>query len=198
MAEDRDIDRPADAPGDAGTTGEGFHRLITAAEARRLTGPLEIVANADERVAVATRFDLVALDRFEARLELVCDGEDLVVSGSIDADVVQRCVATDLPLPVRVESTIAVRYVPLARLEAAENEAEIELGEQDLDIIGVPPGTKMDLGDMLSDSLYLALYPFPRHPDADTFLKERGVQSEAEAGAFGALAALRDKLSGPE
>jgi len=184
---------------DRATGGEAnaFHRVLTLAEARRQPLPLVIVADDVERAAIAARFDLVALDRLEASLDLAFDGSDVMnVSGSVSGNVVQRCVATDEPLPARVQTPVDVRYVPLDRLEAAENEAEIELGEQDLDIVGYTSG-KVDLGEMIADTLYLALNPFPRHPDADAFLKARGVKSEGEAGAFGALAALRDKLGSP-
>lgn len=176
----------------------GFHRLVTLAEVRRQTAAMPIIADADERAAIAARFDLIALDRLEATLDCVVTGDVLRVSGVLHGDVVQRCVATGEPLSARVETPVDVSYVPLGKLEAAENEAEIELGENDLDIIGYPVGGRIDLGEMVADSLYLALQPFPRHPDADAFLKARGVQSEAEAGAFGALAALRDKLSGSD
>jgi uncharacterized metal-binding protein YceD (DUF177 family) len=182
------------ASGDA-SIANAFHRWMTLAEIRRHAAPLTINANADERAAIAVRFDLVGLDRLDARLTFRFDGDILSVGGDVSGDVVQRCVATDEPLPSRVTTPLDVRYVPLEKLEAAEQEAEIELGAHDLDIIGYT-GSKIDLGEMIADTLYLALDPFPRLANADDFLKERGVKSENEVGAFGALAALRDKLSG--
>jgi hypothetical protein len=44
----------------------------------------------------------------------------------------------------------------------------------------------------------LALDPFPRSSEAGDALREAGVLSEEEAGPFGALKELRDKLSGKE
>ncbi|HEV2747118.1 MAG TPA: DUF177 domain-containing protein, partial [Allosphingosinicella sp.] len=44
-------------------------------------------------------------------------------------------------------------------------------------------------------TLALSLDPFPRSPAAAEALKAAGVKSEEEAGPFGALAALRDKLN---
>lgn len=176
-------------------TANAFHRWLTLAEVRRQSGPLTISASADECAAIAARFDLVALDRLDARLTFRFDGDMLSVGGEVSGAVVQRCVATDEPLPSRVITPLDVRYVPLEKLEAAEHEADIELGTHDLDIIGYT-SSKIDLGEMIADTLYLALDPFPRRPDADAFLKARGVKSEGEAGAFGALAALRAKLSG--
>lgn len=184
-----------DNAGSDAAAGNAFHRWLTLAEVRRQSGPLTITASAEERAAIAARFDLVSLDRLDARLTFRFDGDTLSVGGDVSGHVVQRCVATDEPLTSTVTTPLDVRYVPLEKLEAAENEAEVELGEQDLDIIGYTSG-KVDLGEMIADTLYLALDPFPRRPDADAFLKARGVKSEGEAGAFGALAALRDKLSG--
>lgn len=179
----------------AHTEDNGFHRPLTLAEARRQTGPLTVTADEAERTAIARRFGLAALNRLDAQLNFAFDGVVVNVTGTVEGDVVQRCVATDEPLPARVVTPVDVRYVPNETLEAAEAEAEVELGENDLDIIGYTSG-RVDLGEMVADTLYLALDPFPRRADADAWLKERGVKSEGEAGAFGALAALRDKLSG--
>lgn len=182
--------------GDAATPEDsGFRRTLTLAEARRQNGPMAISADEQERAAIAARFGLLALNRLDASLRFAFDGDTVNVSGSVEGDVVQTCVATNEPLPARVVTPVDVRYVPLEKLEAAEAEAEIELGENDLDIIGYTHG-RVDVGAMIADTLYLALDPFPRRRDADKWLKERGIKSEAEAGAFGALAGLRDKLGG--
>jgi uncharacterized protein YutE (UPF0331/DUF86 family) len=55
-------------------------------------------------------------------------------------------------------------------------------------------GGAIDLGEAAAETLALALDPFPRSPAAAAALKEAGVLSEEEAGPFGALAGLRDKL----
>lgn len=170
-----------------------FPRPMTAAEARRQAGPLHLVATPDERAAIAARFGLVALDRLEAGLLFTCDGEDIGVTGTLAADVVQACVATGEPIPARVATPLTVRFVPNDRLEVAETDAEVELVGDELDIIGYAGG-RFDVGDMVAETMALALDPFPRRPDADAWLAERGVKREDEVGAFGALAALRDQL----
>ena len=172
----------------------GFSRALTLAQARAHKGAMTITADEGERAAIASRFDLLAVSRLDATLHLAVDGDALAITGTLTADLVQRCVATDAPLPAKISEAIDVRYVPADRLEAAEAEAEVELGREDLDLIGYTAG-RVDLGQMIADTLYLALDPFPRRPDADAFLAKQGVKSEGEAGAFGALAALRDKLT---
>lgn len=179
------------------TPANAFHRWMTLAEARRQSGPLTITADGGERAAIARRFDLVDVAALSATLHMACDGDTLSVTGTLDADVVQRCVATAEPLAAAIHTDIDVRYVPNARLEAEEAEAEVELGADDLDIIGYSNGS-VDLGDMLAETLYLALDLYPRSPDADAWLAARGVKNEVEAGPFGALAALRPKPDGNE
>ncbi len=56
----------------------------------------------------------------------------------------------------------------------------------------------MKMGSLISvkpsaQTLCLALAPFPRGPNADPLARE-SLKSEEEAGPFGVLAALKDKL----
>jgi uncharacterized metal-binding protein YceD (DUF177 family) len=72
-------------------------------------------------------------------------------------------------------------------------EIEHELGADDPDTMFLE-GQNIDLGEAVAQSLGLALDPYPRVVDADERLKAAGVKSEEEAGPFGALAGLKDKL----
>src|SRR3546814_6575749 len=60
-------------------------------------------------------------------------------------------------------------------------EDEIEIGSDDLDLLPLE-GDRVDLGEAAVQTLSLALDPFPRHPDADRILAEKGVLSEEAAG----------------
>ena len=55
-------------------------------------------------------------------------------------------------------------------------------------------GAAIDLGEAVAETLVLSLDPYPRAPGAGETLKAAGVKSEEEAGPFGALVGLRDKL----
>ena len=147
-----------------------FARPMTPAEAKRQTEPLHLVADMNERAAIAARFDLISVDRLEA------SGE---------------------PVPATINTPIAVRFVPLAALEAAQEDAEIELAGDDLDVVGFSGG-RFDVGEMVAESLALELDPYPRSPEAERFLKERGVKSEGEVGSFAALAALLPRSIDPQ
>jgi uncharacterized metal-binding protein YceD (DUF177 family) len=104
---------------------------------------------------------------------------------------VQACVVTGDPVPARIDQEFTVRFVP----ETTPDADEIELSAEDCDIME-HDGQQIDLGEAVAQSLGLALDPYPRSANAEARLREAGVKSEEEAGPFGALAALKDKLQG--
>jgi uncharacterized metal-binding protein YceD (DUF177 family) len=163
-------------------------RLDTIGEEPRA---IAIEADADERAALARRFDLAALDRLTAELRLRRAGEIVHAEGTVEAAVTQACVATGEPLPSRLAVPLVLRFVPEPLI--AEQE-EVELGAEDCDTVGYAGGA-VDIGEATAETLYLALDPFPRAPDADETLKAAGLLGEAEAGPFAALKALREKLA---
>jgi uncharacterized metal-binding protein YceD (DUF177 family) len=156
---------------------------------------MTIEADADQRAAIAKRLGFEALDRLVATLTLVMAGEDVVANGRLEADVVQACVATGRPMPTTINEPLEVRFTPLAALEVAEAEAEVELDAEALDVIPYT-GDRIDIGAMIADSLALVLDPYPRSADADEFLKAQGVLGEDEVGVFSGLAALKAQLEG--
>lgn len=171
-----------------------FSRPMTLDAARRERKPIALVADPGECAALAARFGLIALDALAATLTLRVDGEVVLVEGALTAEAVQSCVATAEPVPASVTAPIMVRLVPAAALEAPEPDTELELDDADLDVVDYD-GAQFDLGEIVAQSMALALDPWPRHREADAILRAAGVKSEAEAGAFGPLAGLRDRLS---
>lgn len=151
---------------------------------------VDIEADEVERAALAARFGLVAIERLAAQAELVRDGTDVTATGRIEATVTQACVATGAPVEARLDEPFSIRFQPLP---ASGPDEEIELGESELDVTFYEGGT-IDLGEAAAETLALALDPYPRSSEAEAALKEAGVKSEEEAGPFGALAALKDKL----
>jgi uncharacterized metal-binding protein YceD (DUF177 family) len=152
---------------------------------------ITVEADESERAALARRFDLVALDRLTASFVLRRDAAGVRASGHLSAAVTQSCGVTGEPLPAKIEEDFAIRFLP----EPTEDEShdEIELAEEDLDT-AFYTGSALDLGEAAAETLALALDPFPRSPNAAEVLRQAGVISEEEAGPFGALAALKDKL----
>ena len=153
---------------------------------------IQVQAGAEERAALARRFNLSALARLEAQVEIQRAGDGLVATGRLSATLVQSCVATAAPIPASIteEFTISFRPEP----DAAGGEEEVELGEAELDVMFYD-GAMIDLGEAVAQTLALHLDPYPRAPDADDALKATGVVDEEAAGPLGALAAaLKEKL----
>ena len=151
---------------------------------------VEIEADAQERAALAKRFDLIGIDRLTGSFTIRRDAAGIVVEGRVAAAVTQACSITGDPLPATVDEPVALRFVP----EGDAGQDEIELGDSDIDVIPYDGGA-IDLGEVAAETMALALDPFPRGPNAEAKLKEAGVLSEEQAGPFGALAALKDKLA---
>jgi len=163
-------------------------RIDTIGEAARR---LSVEAEEGERIALARRFGLIAIDRLAADLSLARKGGDIAMDGSLSAKVVQACVATGAPLEAAIGVPFDLVFRP--QPELAGPEEEIELAPDELDVIFYDSGT-IDVGEAVAETLLLNLDPYPRAPGAEEALREAGVKSEGEAGPFGALAALRDKL----
>ncbi len=152
------------------------------------TAPREITleADADERAALARRFDIVSLDVLTATASVVRQESEIRVAGHLSARLVQSCVATDVPLPAAIDVPFAVAF----RTEMADAPDDAELSADDCDVVFYEGGA-IDLGEAVAETLALAINPYPRSPHADAVLKEMGVLGEAEAGPFAALAALK-------
>lgn len=147
----------------------------------------EIAANEDERAALARRFDLVSLDRLSAHVELVRQGQGMVMlRAAFEAEFVQSCVITLDPVAGVVAQRFALLYGPAE----AEGEAMGIVGDE----IAFEPltGGSIDTGEAVAQEFSLVLPAFPRAPGA-------GVEDEAsppDAGPFAALARLRERHGG--
>lgn len=153
----------------------------------------EIEADADERAALAARFELRALERLSATVQLARAGARGAVRlrARLTADVVQTCVVTVIPVPARIEETIELLFVP-AEKSAACREVVIDAVGED------PPEPLMDnvidVGEVVAEYLALALDPYPRAGDATL---DDGVWSDdaGEGPADGPFAQLRERKS---
>lgn len=120
-------------------------------------------ATTQERAALIDRFDLVDLDELTADLAVRKrrDTGWIAVTGSVRANVVQTCVITLEPVESLIESDID---------EVFEAGAGADTPEIDLDPLSDVPepleGGRLDLGDLVAQTLGLALDPYPRAPGA--------------------------------
>lgn len=172
-------------------SGTEFSRLV-ALDTLGAARAIAIEADADERAALARRFDLLAIDTLSAEATLSRSGDVVTAKGRLRAAVTQSCVATAAPVPAILDEPFDIVFRP--EPTDIRPDDEIELDEAEMDVAFYTGGA-IDLGEAVAETLSLALDPYPRAPDADAVLKEAGVKSEEEAGPFGALAAIRDKLT---
>ena len=157
-------------------TREFSHRVALAKLSPRAQ-PHHLVAGEAAREALARRFDLQAIHRLEADLDVARSGNGADVSGRFVADVVQTCIVSGEPVPAHIEETLAQRFEP-----QEEGGEDLELDPDALDTLPVE-GDSIDLGEALAESLALALDPWPRAAPEALAQARRHLMTEAEADA---------------
>jgi uncharacterized metal-binding protein YceD (DUF177 family) len=144
-----------------GTAPPEFSRLVPLARLGAEPFRQEIAATETERAALALRFDLPAVDRLCAAVELVRLGTDMFrLRAAFSAEFVQSCVVTLDPVGGVVSEEFTLLY--------ALPEMEADAGETVEDEIAFEPlvGNAIDVGEAVAQQFSLALPPFPRSPDA--------------------------------
>ncbi len=167
--------------------GSEFSRPVECA--RMGDGTRHLVADENERAALATRFGLVSVGRLEADITLDAEGETVTATGTLRADFVQSCAVSGDDLPVSVAEPLTFRFVPAGTYRPDE---EVELDAEDCDEIEYAGGT-FDLGEAIAQSLALAIDPYATGPTAEQARQKAGLLGEEQAGPFAALAALKPK-----
>jgi uncharacterized metal-binding protein YceD (DUF177 family) len=170
---------------------ENFHHEIRLDQLRG-GERVELAADAGECKTIGKRLGLDELERLEASASLDKKGEIVRATGRVQAALTQHCVVTGDPIATLIDEPFDLVFQPSQPDSAADS--EIELAADDCDTVFYD-GAAIALGDAIADTLALAIDPYPRSAGADAALKEAGVLSEAEAGPFAALAALKGKLS---
>lgn len=156
-----------------------------------------ISATEDERQALAERFGLIAIHELSAllRLEPWRRGGIKVV-GRFDARVEQTCVVTLEPFEETLKEDIA-------RFFAGRNapgprpvvHSVVSLEEDEADMIS---GNSIDLGELVAESLGLALDPYPRKPGAEFASSAIGSEKGKSQSPFAALQSLKPKQKGKD
>ncbi len=136
---------------------------------------------ADEIAALVVRFDFISIDDMDAVVSIQKVAHDCWdVAGTLSANVIQRCVITDIHVPELVDFTIEERYV-----RSVENNNGIEV-----DLNGAEPlvGGAIDIGEMVAQTLGVAVTPWPKLlASADSLFQEDALEEHPFAG----LAALK-------
>jgi uncharacterized metal-binding protein YceD (DUF177 family) len=164
-----------------------FSRPVLLARLGSETLRREISASQSECEALARRFDLLALDRLSATVELLRRGGDIIMlRATFEAAFAQQCVVTLEP----IEGALAGEFELLYGPPEAEETAMGVVG----DIVAFEPlhGEAIDIGEAVAQEFSLALPPFPRSPDADA----AAAPAPEEPGPFAELARLLQRSGG--
>lgn len=155
----------------------------------------DIHSSAEERALLARRFDLVALESLSAGVAATrTEAGEMRLSGRLKAVVVQTCVVTLEPVRSTIEADFDRVFSPRATLEEKEDVFLALEGED-------PPepleGGTVDAGEVVAETLGLALNPFPRAPGATlpagaATTGETGDTPE-KSGPFAVLAKLKER-----
>lgn len=161
-----------------------FSRVVPLARVGAEPFRQEITATLAERAALARRFDLIALDRLDAAVELVRHGEQLVMlRASFQAAFEQSCTVTLEPITSAVAENFTLLYGPPEAEESAAAIAGDDVAFEPL------TGDAIDIGEAVAQEFSLALPPFPRSPDATI---EAETAPPDDEGPFAALSRLLD------
>lgn len=176
-------------------SGVEFSRPVRRDDVGRAAGARRIEADAAEREALAARFGLASLGALSAELTIEPVAGGAAVAGRVLAEVEQPCVVTGEPVAARIDEPFAVRFIDSEHFaRVAEADEEVEIAADDLDVLPIEHGI-IDLGELVAQTLALALPPYPRAAGADAAGRAEGVIDDAAAkrasGPFAALAGLR-------
>lgn len=163
-------------------SGPEFSRRVPLARLGPEPSRQEIAASKAECAALARRFDLVALDRLAAVVELVRQGPDrILLRAAFDAEFVQSCVVTLDPVAGAVSERFALLYGPPDLEESGVGGIEDDAAFEPL------VGDAIDIGEAVAQEFALALPPFPRSAEADT---AAAPAAAVNPGLFAALGRL--------
>jgi uncharacterized metal-binding protein YceD (DUF177 family) len=166
-----------------------FSHPMRAAELSLTAQAIFRTATPPECRALAKRFGLISMHRFEIALLIHRDGDNIHLSGEVGADVLAACVATGDPVPMRVTDRVEMRFVPETEYRPG---LEIEVDSTSYDVVEYD-GRVVDVGEAAAQTIALAIPAFPRASDAANRLRAAGIALEGDRVDEGSLGALLKK-----
>lgn len=158
----------------------------------------ELVPDAPARSALADALGLEALRKLRFAGRLIPEGrKDWRLEAMLGATVVQSCVVTAEPVTTRLDEAVIRRY--LEDMPEPEGD-EVEIPDDD-SAEALP--LTLSLSDVMAEALALALPLYPRADGAELGQAQFAAPgiaplSDEDTRPLAGLAALRDKLKGPE
>ena len=154
--------------------------------------------DAAARALIAEDLGLLGLAFLRLEGELLPKGRDeLLLTARLEARADQACVVTLAPVPARIDEAVARRYV--AELKVPEGDESEMPQDETLE----PMPEVIDLAEVATESLALALPEYPRAPGAElgaVVHAPPGAQPivDADLKPFAGLADLAERLGGKE
>lgn len=153
---------------------------------------VRIEATTEECANLAQRFGLPEIADLKAEIAIkpIHKGEEWRVRGKLSAIVTQICVVSLEQFPAEVEE----EFETIFSIHAAPEE---DIEEIDMDFLDGPEAIIngiIDLGELTSQHLSLAIDPFPKKPGVIfTDLSDENEESPPKVQPFAGLAAMLDK-----
>ncbi|MCQ8781434.1 YceD family protein [Mangrovibrevibacter kandeliae] len=160
--------------------------------------PVVFEADEDERGALAARLGIPKVERMTADLRAQpWRGEGARVMGRLRAEVVQTCVVTLEPVPQSIDEAVDLRFLPEPgrpkRLDSLGG-TELDLDPEGDDAPEHFTGDRIELGEILTELLALALDPYPRAAGVD--FEAVDTDPEPDGGKVSPFAGLARLQSG--
>lgn len=137
-------------------------RIVSVQKLEKLKETYTIKATSDEKKALAERLGIVSLDEFEASFKIQWRGGSALnhdVYGALQAKVTQQCVVSQKHVFEIIQEEFYFRIAHSSMEEALQENLDafedIELCEVD----------EIDIGEIATQYLILALNPYPRFED---------------------------------
>jgi uncharacterized metal-binding protein YceD (DUF177 family) len=180
-------------------SGSAPERLRVAALRNNTPTTFDIRPDDEARAALASELGLLGLRKLRLAGEIRPEGRDSWrLVATLGATVTQPCVVTLAPVTTRIDEEIERLWRPDEDLSVAGEGSEIEVPDDDAE----PLPDVIDLREVISEALSLALPLYPHAEGAAEASGALAAEAEAEAAAdaeerpnpFAALAGLKEKL----
>ena len=156
---------------------------------------VNLTATPEECAALAERLGILACESVSAELTLLASegGKRVTARGRLAARVTQACVVSLEPVPEAIDEPLELLFLDESLIEVGAD--EMVFSDDDLDDDEPIPDPivrgAFDVGAAISESLALALDPYPRREDAVFAAPEPEQADEPKRNPFAALKVLQ-------
>ena len=143
---------------------------------------VQVVATAEECVALAKDFGLPAIQSLLGIYQLTTSAKGINVTGLVKASITQICVTTLEPFDSIIEEEVEVDFAESSGMPAEPPTDINEYNPPDEIVNG-----QIDLGALTAEFLALGLDPYPRKPGIDFSYQDPADEKDSPFAALGKL-----------